>query len=388
MILRSMREMILGKTAFIACIAVFVTITNVSAQRGKYFADFPRSCSPKEVGKKVALRYLSFPFRDFGDINAKPANYIVYPEVCAWLGALRFAKSCNDKDLSLQLERRYYPLFGEKRQLLPKPDHVDHSVFGSVPLEIYQQTKNESFLYAGIYYADAQWQLSEGSGKNTETYQSLLNQGLAWQTRFWIDDMFMITAVQTQAYKATGDRKYIDRAALEMSRYLDSIQRPNGLFYHAGTAPFFWSRGNGWMAAGMTELLKVLPSDNPNREKILTQYRKMMATLKEYQRPDGMWGQLVDDSTSWAESSGTGMFTYAIITGVKKGWLHAAEYAPVAKKAWMKLVTFIDKNGDVTSVCEGTNIGNTKEYYLGRKPLTGDMHGQALVLWCATALLE
>jgi hypothetical protein len=61
---------------------------------------------------------------------------------------------------------------------------------------------------------------------------------------------------------------------------------------------------------------------------------------------------------------------------------------PVAKKALMKLVTFINENGDVTSVCEGTAIGNTREYYLDRKSLTGDMHGQAPVLWCATALLE
>ena len=53
----------------------------------------------------------------------------------------------------------------------------------------------------------------------------------------WIDDMFMITTIQSQAYLATGDRKYIDRAAAEMAMYLEKIQRPNGLFYHAPTAP-------------------------------------------------------------------------------------------------------------------------------------------------------
>lgn len=62
----------------------------------------------------------------------------------------------------------------------------------------------------------------------------------------------MITIVQTHAYKVTKDRKYIDRAAKEMVMYLDELQRPNGLFYHAPDVPFYWGRGNGWMAAGMS----------------------------------------------------------------------------------------------------------------------------------------
>ena len=59
--------------------------------------------------------------------------------------------------------------------------------------------------------------------------------------------------------------------------YLEKIQRPNGLFYHAPTAPFFWARGNGWMAAGMSRLLSVLPKDNPNRPVIMKAYKKMQS---------------------------------------------------------------------------------------------------------------
>lgn len=106
-----------------------------------------------------------------------------------------------------------------------------------------------------------------------------------------------------------------------MVAYLDKIQRPNGLFYHAEDAPFYWGRGNGWMAAGMTELLGLLPEDNPDRPRILSSYRKMMKTLLDYQKEDGLWGQLVDDPTTWTETSGSAMFTYAMIKGVKRGWL-------------------------------------------------------------------
>lgn len=59
--------------------------------------------------------------------------------------------------------------------------------------------------------------------------------------------MFMITILQSQAYRVTGDNKYIDRTAKEMVYYLDELQRENGMFYHAPDVPYFWARGNGWL---------------------------------------------------------------------------------------------------------------------------------------------
>ena len=141
------------------------------------------------------------------------------------------------------------------------------------------------------------------------------------------------------------------------------------------------------MAVGMAELLRALPEKNPDRPRIMSAYLKMMATLKKNQAQDGMWRQVVDDETMWKETSCTAMFTYAMIVGVRKGWLKEKEYGPVARKAWITLTTsYIDEIGDVTKVCEGTNIGNSTEHYRNRQGLTGDLHGQAPVLWCAYAL--
>jgi unsaturated rhamnogalacturonyl hydrolase len=80
------------------------------------------------------------------------------------------------------------------------------------------------------------------------------------------------------------------------------------------------------------------------------------------------------------------MFTFALITGVKNGWLDPATYGPAARKGWLTLVGYIDQNAEVTSVCEGTGKKNDLDYYLARR--TGDFHGQAPVLWCASALLR
>jgi unsaturated rhamnogalacturonyl hydrolase len=345
---------------------------------------WPKGFSPEEVGTKVAGHFLATPHPAYS-ADSKP--HIPYFEVCTWYGALTFAKESGDKKLADDLALRFQPLFDKDSTLLPIPDHVDYSVFGTVPLELFMQTKDQKYFDLGKHYADKQWDAPEGPRVIPESF-TFYNKGLTWQTRLWIDDMYMITMVQAQAYRATGDRKYIDRAAKEMIVYLDSLQKPNGLFYHAPDAPFFWGRGNGWMAAGMTELLRTLPKDNTDRPRIIDAYKKMMASLLSYQMKTGMWRQLIDDAEAWPETSGTGMFTFAMITGVKNGWLDKKIYGEAARKGWLALTSYINENAEITDVCEGTGKKNDRQYYLDRKRLTGDMHGQAPVLWCATALLR
>jgi unsaturated rhamnogalacturonyl hydrolase len=351
-----------------------------------YFGSWPEGKSPQEIGKLVAEHFIATPHPNFNRKN--PPRYITYPEVCAWFGALKFAQATNDDKLLDELKDRFEPLFGSADTLLPVPDHVDYTVFGSVPLELFVQTKDKRYLKLGLSYADKQWGPPEGP-RVTDNSQKFYEQGLTWQTRLWIDDMFMITAVQTEAYRATKDEKYINRAAKEMAVYLDSLQQPNGLFYHAPDVPFFWGRGDGWMASGMSLLLQVLPSDHPDYQRILTGYKKMMTTLLKYQDENGMWHQLIDKpGTSWPETSCSAMFTFAFISGVKNSWLEKDTYGSAARKGWIGLQNYIDKNGDTHEVCEGTNKKNDEQYYLDRKRNVGDMHGQAPVLWCAAALLK
>nr|WP_261387607.1 glycoside hydrolase family 88 protein [Chitinophaga pinensis] len=114
----------------------------------------------------------------------------------------------------------------------------------------------------------------------------------------------------------------------------------------------------------------------------------MMAALKKLQDKNYMWHQLLDDPTSFSETSCTAMFTYSMIVGVKKGWLEEKEYGLTAKNAWTTLVKYINESGDVKDVCEGTNKKNDQQYYLNRNRVTGDLHGQAPVLWAAAALLD
>jgi len=364
---------------------IILTFCILVANSYGQFNDWPKGKSPEEVGLRIAERFISSAHGVYNSPGTKP--HIPYFEVCTWYGALTFADLTANNDLRTKLIDRFTPLFDKDSSLLTVPDHVDYTVFGALPLEIYLQTKDKKYFNLGKHYADKQWAAPEGPRVIPESY-TYYNNGLSWQTRLWIDDMYMITMIQAQAFRATGDQKYIDRAATEMVFYLHELQKENGLFYHAPDAPFFWGRGNGWMAAGMTELLRVLPKNNTNYKAIMNGYKKMMGSLLKYQSENGMWRQLVDDPAFWPETSCSAMFTFAMITGVKNGWLDKKTYSKAARKGWLGLISYINENNEITDVCEGTGKKNDRQYYMDRKHITGDFHGQAPVLWCASALLR
>ncbi|MCQ2390823.1 MAG: glycoside hydrolase family 88 protein [Kiritimatiellae bacterium] len=373
--------------------------------REYWFDALPANANPMTVGAMITRQFLSadpanyFP-KGASRLHAK--NYVPYAVVSTWLNALDYANLTKNAYYLAQLQGRFAQFRGPRKAMCSKADHVDFSIFGSVPMAIARLGGDPKLRDFGLSYADKQWAKPNGPedvriSKNEmdipyDERLKYFEKGYTPQTRLWIDDMYMINVLQSQAYLLTKDRKYIDRAAKEMCLYLDKLQLKKGpakgLFYHAPDVPFVWGRGDGWMAGGMALLLKYLPEDSEYRSRIMKGYLEMMAALLKFQRADGMWGQLVDEPSSWAESSGTAMFTSAFITGVRWGWLPSSSYGPAARRAWLALCSRIDRWGNISDVCVGTGKKNDHQYYLDRPSLNGDPHGQAPMLWCVNAMLE
>lgn len=333
-------------------------------------AQFPATANPVVVGLRVANNLLERPLR------TGKSGYIVYPEICAGFGALRFAEVTGNTKLEQKLIARYAPLLRpENHRLISPMHHVDFSVFGALPLEIYLRNGDTNGLALGLAKADQQW-------------ENPLTTGLTRETRWWVDDAWMIGSLQIQAYRATQDVKYADHTATQLAAYLDRLQEANGLFHHGPEAPFYWARGNGWVAAALAETLQSLPPAHPQYARLMAGYQKMMRGLKAKQGSDGLWYQLLDDPQSWSETSGTAMFTYAMIVGIKHGWLDAADYGAVARRGWLAVCEKLDDQANLREICVGTSQSKDKNYYLNRPRQAGDLHGQAPVLWCTWALLE
>ncbi len=348
-------------------LCLFSCNTSQEIEADKFWSD---SSSPQLIGSMITDELLTR--NDFMMYETPDVKAVHYAEACAGFGAVRLAGLLNDQDRLNRLILRYSEVID--KNIVNTENHVDVNVYGILPLEIYRQNKDEKFLQQGIHLADKQW-------------EDPLENGLTNQTRYWIDDVWMIGSLQVQAYRATGNMVYLGRAALEIDTYLNKLQQPNGLFYHGEGAPFFWGRGNGWVAAGLAELLSELPEDNPHYASILGGYKNMMDALLKYQADDGMWRQLIDHEDAWKETSSTAMFGYALSVGARKGLLVDSIYIAAYQKTWNTLVTYINEEGKLTDVCVGTGKSDDINYYLNRPRITGDLHGQAPVLWFAYSIL-
>ena len=141
-------------------IALFAFSFSASAQLS-LLENLPLEAHPREIGDRIVYKFLKTPHTRFGNPRAEKApNYITYPDACAWLGALRYAKATGNEQMTDRLVRRFEPLFSTEKHLLPSMNHVDHNVVGAVPLEIYIQGKGSKEYYdLGMKYADTQWEV-------------------------------------------------------------------------------------------------------------------------------------------------------------------------------------------------------------------------------------
>ena len=402
------------KNALKKCAACLSGLAIASAASGaEWFADWPAGKDPATMVRRQADLFMTAPsyvqYKPVGHHSPSGVgqrglggrSHIHYSVVSLWLNLLECSRLLGDEAKVESLVRLFEPFYGPMKDKLQTIKHVDFNVVGALPLEIAILTGDSRARDIGVMFADRQWEEPKSDDQQTLWDYEILpfaerldwwKKGYTCQSRLWIDDMYMITALQTQAFRLTGDRKYVDRAAKEMCLYLDRIQIKDGpeagLFYHAPDVPYIWGRGAGWMAAGMPLLLKYLPPENKDFAPILAGYRRMMNALKTRQAPSGMWNQLVGDKGSWEEPSATAMFAYAFIEGVNNGWLDAAEFAPAARKAYLAIVDSMDKYGNIRDVCAGTPKKNDRDHYMNRPHIHGDPHAQAPFVWMCRALIE
>jgi len=229
-------------------------------------------------------------------------------------------------------------------------------------------------------------------------WMATTSDGITKDARYWIDDMYMITGLQVAAYRATKTKSYLDHATLAMKAYITALQQPDGLFWHTKDSHAYWGRANGWVAAGMTELLLELPAGQ-DRDTIKAAYVKQMDALLAKQvtgtgADAGCWRQVIDLDSANVESSCTAMFTYALATGAKNGWLTDAKYATAARNGWLALAAKTDGSGKLDRVCPGTgaapagDLASQQQFYAKIALAKGDLHGQAPLLWSAYTLLR
>ena len=249
-------------------------------------------------------------------------------------------------DFMKRIFSRYYWQLGNRMY------HGDDLCVGQVYLDMYAKYKQEKMWIPTKARID--WIIENPPIGNIDITKGVSDR---W---WWCDALYMAPAIFTRLYTQTGDKKYLKFAHKE---YLDCYEhlydKDEHLFFRDGKylnakdekgGKVFWSRGNGWVLGGLAEVLKYLPEEDkkyrPFYEQLLQEMSEKIASL---QREDGYWrtNLLNADIYPMPETSGTGLFTYAIMYGINQGILPADKYLPIVRKGWDAMVKAVNTEGKV-----------------------------------------
>lgn len=174
----------------------------------------------------------------------------------------------------------------------------------------------------------------------------------------WCDALFMAPTVYARLYQLTNNRKYMHFSDAEFkATYHHLYDKKEKMFYRdsryfdkkeANGKKVFWGRGNGWVIAGLAEILKALPADDQEFRPFYEElYKEFAARLAQLQEKDGYWHASLLDPKSYPspEASATGFIVYGLAYGINQGYLPANKYLPVVKKGWEALVKAVEDNG-------------------------------------------
>ncbi len=212
----------------------------------------------------------------------------------------------------------------------------------------------------------------------------------------WADDLYMSCPFLARLYRLTSDKAYEEEVHLQVEGFRKRLWiEEEQIFSHIyfpeeeQMSGIPWGRGNGWIAVTLTEILSLLPKENPRWDEELQLYRRFMQGILSCQDSSGMWHQVLNRPDSYQETSCTAMFLLSIVRGVNRGWLEAKDYLSCMEKAWNALLQHsVDAAGDVYGVCLGSGCAKDAEYYKQLPAKKNDDHGTGIVMMAAAEMMK
>ncbi|WP_346771245.1 glycoside hydrolase family 88 protein [Hymenobacter sp. YC55] len=222
--------------------------------------------------------------------------------------------------------------------------------------------------------------------------------------QIWLDGLYMAEPFSAEYSKLFNEPAGFDHVAQQFAQVEKHLVDPKtGLLYHGydesreqkwankttGLSPNFWSRGIGWYAMALVDVLDYFPKDHPQRGQLIKNLQRLAPVLVKYQDPKtGGWWQVTDQANrkgNYIETSGSCMFVYALAKGVRMGYLDKKFAAP-AQKGYQGIVKeFVATEPNGLLALNGTvSVGGlggdpyrdgSYEYYLSEPIKKNDFKG-------------
>jgi unsaturated rhamnogalacturonyl hydrolase len=315
-------------------------------------------------------------------------NTVMYQPALALVARLRFGELTGDDGQTRRVEQIVESYHSGEKPSLDERVSGSHLAGHLLFAELARVTKDQK--YVDLVTGAADYAFDEnGSPREAMPFHSEMS-----------DAVFMGCPILTAAGRDTGDPKYFDMALRHLKFMRGLCVRDDGLYRHSPLCEAAWGRGNGFPALGLalsiTDLEAVLDAGDadpealaPIRDEMLAAFRAHVAALVPQQDPTGMWRQVIDHPGSYRELTSTCMITFAILRGIRHGWLAEAAYLPIAERAWEAIKLRIAPDGVLFDVCTGTGKQNTLRDYLDRTAILGrDERGGAMALIASVEMME
>jgi unsaturated rhamnogalacturonyl hydrolase len=173
-----------------------------------------------------------------------------------------------------------------------------------------------------------------------------------------------------------GFRKYLYHNKEQL--YSHIWDGPNNKFVRED----FWGVGNGWTAAGLTRVIKLLPGNRQDDKNRLIGYvREVVDGCLKYLREDGLFHNVINKPDTFTEVNLSQMISYSIFRGVAAGYLESS-YLEKAEKMRKAANDKVDNLGYVQSVCGLPNFDRPyvapegQAFYLLMETAASDLTGK------------
>jgi rhamnogalacturonyl hydrolase YesR len=225
------------------------------------------------------------------------------------------------------------------------PGVTDPASNGEAVLLAWKETGDEKFRKA----AEAQYDYLKTKAPKTD--DGVLHH-VTYARQVWSDASFMAPPFLA----LMGDH---DEAVRQIEGFRKYLMDPDKkMYYHIWdeekqdyARKKFWGGGNGWTAAGIAKIINLLPENRTDlREKMIRFGKEVIDGCIAYMRRDGLFHDIIDDSSSFAETNLSQMLAFSIYTGIKAGWL-GLPYKEKADTMRLAARAKLDDYGIVQGAC-------------------------------------
>jgi unsaturated rhamnogalacturonyl hydrolase len=238
----------------------------------------------------------------------------------------------------------------------------DHIAPGRELIDLYRRTGDAQFLDAARKLAA----LNAGFPKGPTGARYHRGDTPGWRRQIWVDCMEVDGPFLAALAQETGEIAYFDHAAEELLGYARALQTDGGLLTHGferdcGQNGQLWARGNGWALMGLADTLILLPRTHPTWAELHQRLLALVDALANAQDASGLWHTVIDNPSTYLESTLAAMATYALHKASAHGLIDAA-YGEVEHRARVAMHAQVAPDGTLKLVSDATPVGTLSTY--------------------------